>query len=256
MANLIRMDVYRITKSKSFWVCLIIAAALALIATPFEKLMYTLARALSDEAGSFDNTVNFSKLISYPFALLNAMLALLSASSFFYADQENGYIKNIAGQMPKKGYTVLSKFIAVGPHNLIFMVTCLIAGLLGTLPFRSVIFDGAILEGIGRFFLAFLLMQALCSILLFAATGLANRSFGTVLAVLFGTGLLALVYMGIDSGLNQIFTKKSFSIAEYMPDQLLGDTSASMLRCLIVSIITCAIFLPLTIRIIDKKDVK
>ncbi|MBQ9408117.1 MAG: hypothetical protein IJU28_01820 [Clostridia bacterium] len=256
MANLIRMDIYRIFKTKAFWVCMIIAAVAALGMTPFERLMWLLARALSSEVPAFEKSVELSSLIGDPFPLLNAMLAMLSACAFFYADQENGYIKNIAGQMPRKGYTLLSKFVAAVPHNLLFMLVGVVAKLLGTLPFKSIAFDGAVLNSIGKFCIDFLLLQSICAILLLVTAGFANKSLGTVLAVLFGTGLLVLVYMGIDSGLDKVFTKKSFSIAEYMPDQLLGDGDASALRRIVVALVTCAIFLPLGIRVVDRKEIK
>ena len=42
MGNLIRMDLYRMNKAKSFRVCLILTFAFALASTPLEKLLYDL----------------------------------------------------------------------------------------------------------------------------------------------------------------------------------------------------------------------
>ena len=117
MGNLLRMDLYRMRKAKSFWVCLILAFLFGLLSTPGVKLMTVVAGLVSNEKNLFPATADLSGIIKAPFPILNAMLALLSVNSFFYADVENGYIKNIAGQMPKRGYTIFSKFLAVIPHN-------------------------------------------------------------------------------------------------------------------------------------------
>ena len=185
------------------------------------------------------------------------MLALLSVNSFFYADVENGYIKNIAGQMPKRGYTILSKFLAVIPHNLLFIVAGVGGNLIGTIIFQKIIVDSAVLEACGTLLLKLLLLfgNHLLSLLLVTAT-FQSKSFGTVLAVLFGLGLLFLVYTGIDAGLDQLWPKKSFSIVSYMPDQLLDSASPNVVRSLAVSAVTIVIFLLPSIRIFDKKDVK
>ena len=41
-----------------------------------------------------------------------------------------------------------------------------------------------------------------------------------------------------------------------MPDQLLREASPKTLRAVLVSAVTVGVFLPLSIRVFDKKDVK
>ena len=109
MGKLIRMDLYRMLKAKSFMVCLIISFVLALANMPLAKLLFALARSLSPEINeTFMAQVSLSAILSEPFPMISLMLLLISLCFFFYADMENGYIKNIAGQMPMKGFTVLS----------------------------------------------------------------------------------------------------------------------------------------------------
>ena len=48
-----------------------------------------------------------------------------------YMDLANGYVKNIAGQVPSHGYLAVSKMIVIAIHNLIFMVVGLIGSLIG-----------------------------------------------------------------------------------------------------------------------------
>ena len=256
MGNLIRMDLYRMRKGKGFLVCLILAFVFAFMQTPFAWLLTLLGRMISGEVIPLAPTAPLTEILSNPLPLLNAMLVMLSACAFFYADVEYGYIKNIAGQMPKRGFTILSKFIAIIPHNLLFMLAGVIGNLIGTLIFQRISFEGDIAHSLLVFVLRLLLLQSICSILLLVTSGLQSKPLGTVLAVLLGMGLLGVAYMGIDAGINQLLHLEDFSLARYMPDQLLGKANPPTLDAILVSAVTTAIFLPLSIRVFDRRDVK
>ena len=137
MGNLVRMDLYRMNKAKSFRVCLILAFVFALTATPFEYLMVQVGKMFSTSGTlTFPTEINLSTLINRCAAPLTVLLALLSIVNFYYADMEAGYIKNIAGQMPKKGFTMVSRFIASVPHNAVFLLVSIIGSIIGTVIFQ------------------------------------------------------------------------------------------------------------------------
>ena len=183
MGKLIRMDLYRMLKAKSFMVCLIIAFVLALANMPLAKLLFALARSLSPEINeTFMAQVSLSAILSEPFPMISLMLLLISLCFFFYADMENGYIKNIAGQMPMKGFTVLSKFMAAIVHNVIFAAAGIIGNLIGNVIVRRIIPDVNVLESIRVLVLQIMLVQSLCAILLLAVTTLRSKSLGMILA--------------------------------------------------------------------------
>jgi len=256
MGKLIRMDLYRMWKGRASVICLVLAFVLALGNAPVAKLLYTLANSLSTEINeNFAVEADLSSLLGDPFPLLNTMLALLSLCFFFYADVENGYIKNIAGQMPMKGFTVLSKFVAAIVHNLIFAAAGIAGNLVGTLLVQRIVMDGAVLDSIRILALKLLLMQSLCAILLLVVSTFRSKSLGMILAVLFGLGLTGLIYLGINEGLNSIFGG-GIDISKYMPDAVMGEKPLDTVKALLVAVVTCAIFLPLAIRIFDRKDVK
>lgn len=257
MGNLIRMDLYRMTKAKAFQVSLILIALSALAYTPAGWGFFMLGNMFSSDVSLvFPKTAELADILRSPFPFLNAMIIMLAACSFFYADIEFGYIKNIAGQMPKKGYTVLSKFFAVLLQNALFMLVGVIFNLIGTLFIQKIVTESSVLNGCIAFLLKLLLMQACCTILLMFVAAFQNKSLGSVMAVLMGTGLLSLVYLGIDSGLYQMFKLSGFSIADYMPDQVLRQSDPNALRAILVSAVTIAIFLPLGIRVFDRRDIK
>lgn len=256
MTNLLKMDLYRMRKGSSFRLCLILTFVFALLATPLSRLLFYLGSLLSSEVGEFPAVVKLSEFIAEKPSTLTALLALLSVCGFFYADVENGYVKNIAGQMPKRGFTVLSKFVASVPHTLIFVLASIVGDLIGTVIFQRIVVDAGVADSLRVFVLKFLLMESICAILLLFTAAIQNKSLGTVFAVLFGTGLLSLAYLGIDTGLDKIFPKKNFMIMDYMPDQLLKEDNPDTVSALLVSAGVICFFLWLSIRIFDKKDVK
>lgn len=256
MGKLIRMDLYRMLKSRAFLVCLILTFVLALANAPLAKLMFTLANSLSAEINeTFAAEADLSGILGEPFPMVNAMLALLSLCYFFYADVENGYIKNIAGQMPMKGFTVLSKFQAAVVHNLIFAAAGIIGNLIGTLIVQRVVADAGVTDSVRVLLLKLLLFQSLCAILLLVVSTLRSKSLGMILAVLFGLGLTSLLYMGINEGLKPIFGQAT-DISKYMPDTVMGEKPLDTMKAILVALVTGGVFLPLAIRIFDRKDVK
>ena len=65
MGKLIRMDLYRLLKSKAFLVCLSLTFLLALADAPLAKLLITLAKSLSPEINeAFAAGVNLSSILS------------------------------------------------------------------------------------------------------------------------------------------------------------------------------------------------
>lgn len=261
MAKLFNMDLYRMVKAKSFRILLALTFAIFLGSMPMLKGLYDLAKMLSPEGmtETFEATRTLSSLISSPFSIITLMLILLSVVFFFYADMENGYIKNIAGQMPKRGFSILSRYLAAIVHNAVFMVAAVAGNVIGAMLVVKVTIDSAIVTGIGAFLLELLLLQSICAILLLVTASLRSKSFGIVLAVLFGVGATFLLYSALDSGLDMLI--KGFKIAPYMPDTLLNNPfdangNLMVLRSVLSAAVTTGIFLPLSIGVFDKRDVK
>ena len=243
-------------KMKSFWISLILAFVLALSVTPALKLISIVSRILVNETDLFPSTVNLSSIISNPFPLINTMLVLLTANAFFFMDIENGFIKNIAGQVPEKGYTVLSKFVAIIPYNLLFMLAGLAGSMIGTLPFQKIVLDARVQSSVAVFCVKFLLLQSICAILLLVTAGFRSKTLGTVLAVLMGTGGMSLAYVGVDIALGKLLPGKNFMISEFMPDQLLKSSFPKPMVSILVSAVTGVFFLLLAIHVFGKRDVK
>ena len=256
MGKLIRMDLYRMRKARSFLVCLILDFVMALSAAPLEKAMYVLGSMLApDMQEKLPAQVNLSGMISDPFPALGLMLAMISLCYFFYADEENGYIKNIAGQMPMKGFTILSKFIVAFVHNVIYVVAGIIGHVVGSLFVQRIIVDDGVPDSIRVLVLKLLLIQSICALLLLAVATLRSKSLGMILAVIFGLELTSLIYMGIEQGLRSL-VGHAVHISKYMPDAVMNETPLGTMKALAVAVVWGAVFLIPAIRIFDRKDVK
>ncbi|MBQ2580664.1 MAG: hypothetical protein II574_03445, partial [Ruminococcus sp.] len=74
MGNVIRMDLYRLVKSMSFKVCLIIVFFMNLIEGPLGKIMFNLGKKLAEQnedpekalaqLGEWDNTFHFGNILA------------------------------------------------------------------------------------------------------------------------------------------------------------------------------------------------
>lgn len=261
MANLIKMDLRRLFLSKVFYITMGIVAFLNIViltAIPLLTKMFA--------PGAEASVTKLSDIIANPFSIPWMIIAVfISMVSFSYADMANGYIKNIAGQIPRKSDTVVSKFAVIGVHNLIFIAVSSLSMVLGNLigsafGTYTIEADPLIMNGVLTLFLKWLLSMAICSILLLLTTGVRNKTLAAIVGVIFGTGTLGLVYMGLSSAVTNIFKTEGFNLAMYMPDGLMGVVNVSantgVLNTVIVSVVCIALFFALTIRIFNTRDIK
>lgn len=259
MANLIKMDLYRLLRSKLFW---ILNGVVLFLSVAFTVLGFVISNIFKNAEGvTYSAEVKFSSLLSSPIEQIFLILVMISAVSFMYADIANGYIKNIAGQLTNKGNTVISKFIVIGIHNFAFMFFGFLGNTLSEFCIRKVVFDSMIAYGLATFVIKWLLLMSMSSLVLFFSTGLKNKTVASVIGVLFSSGLLALVYMGLNVGIANVFKTDKFDISAYMPDQLFGNTMATTLNAtafnaIIVSLVVSGVFIFFTVKIFNNSDVK
>ena len=268
MGNTIRMDLYRLFISKTFKINLIIVAMITLISKPLLKFVFNITAQLAENVEKttrgapplpeFPASVNLSELIATPFGYyFLTIFCLMSVITFAYADIANGYVKNYAGQLVQRGLSVVSKFVVILIHNFIFMFSSLLASVIGEIVTRKIALDSDIPQSIGTFFLKLMLLQALCTIILFFATGIRHKNMATIFGVFLGSGMLGLAYFGLNMAIGKIFVRASIDVTEYAPDELLrSGANIAAANALIVSSVIIVVFLPLTIRIFETKDIK
>lgn len=260
MGKLIRMDLRRVLHSPMFFISLSVVAAFNIIL----NIVFTLLSKVFVPAENA--TVLLSNAIATPFYLSFFMILMFaSVVTFSYADIANGYIKNIAGQLPNKGILIVSKFIVIGIHNLIFLVAGSLTNLMGyfilsAMGMIHLIDDGQIAAAIMTLLLKWLLSLAISTILLFVTNGIKNKVLASIVGVIVGTGSLGLAYMGLNMAIANVFHAEGFNLADYMPDSLMNTVSVpantAVVNAIIVSVVCIAIFLTLTVKVFNSRDVK
>lgn len=261
MGSLIKMDLRRLTLSKVFYTCMAIIAAVNIlwqIAIPLFVRMFAMNQPLQ--------RVQFSNFVAQPFALsIMIVVMVISIVSFTFADFANGYIKNIAGQVAHKSHIILSKFIVVGVHNCIIMLAGVlsliiggvVASLMGVIKLE---FDALLPQAFLTFFIKWMLSMAISSIMLFLTNGVRNKTVATVVGVILGTGALGMVYLGLNEVVKNVFKINDFSIGDYAPDQLINSVSVgggiAVFNAIIVALVCSALFLVISVKVFDSRDVK
>ena len=243
MGNLIKMDFYRMRTAKAFWVSLLII------------FLTEVLLSISPIFFSKDYSVTLTEIIGMPIDHVIITLLYVSVSIFCYADLANGFIKNIAGQIPNKGLTAASKFIVIIFHNLMFFAAGFLAKLIGSIPFLK--FDGNYLYAFTYLLMRYLLVLAMCTMILFATTALRSKTFGTVLGVMFGVGGFSLIYMMLDTMIQNFY--KGLKLEDYSPSSINPSSissSADGFRVLAVGVVFTVVFLVLSVKIVNKRDVK
>lgn len=254
MTRLIKMEWYKLRTSRLFIVLLAVTFILSLVIAAVVPIIAT-------AIGSEIIAANLSDILSNPFSLGLLMLPVfISAASFMYLDFAGGYVKNIAGQLPDRGILVFAKFIIIGVHNLIFFLIAALGGVLGTALTQGIVVDAAVGAGLLTLALKWLLSMALCSIVMFFAVGLRNKTLAIIIAVVFATNSLSLLYMGVDYGAATLLHAENFTTSNYLPDGLMGSVNAItgdlVVNAIVVSAVFIGLFLWLTYMTFKKRDVK
>lgn len=216
--------------------------------------------------GMGNTPVVLSDSVSTPFYIsMLVVLMFVSMVVFSYADIAGGFIKNIAGQLPNKSNLIFSKFIVIGVHNLLFIAVGSLTNTIGALITTSTgmaqfAYTGDIPAALLTLLLKWMLSMAVASILLFVTNGIRNKVLGSVIGVIIGTGSLGLAYMGLSTAVDNIFHTKDFNLGMYMPDSLMNSVNVAantaVVNAIIVSVVCTAIFLTLTVKVFNSRDVK
>ncbi len=272
MGKVIRSDLFRLFKMKSFYIVFVLVALLNLAVGPLTKLMYNLGRMLAGsdekalaELGSFMKEIKFFNVLNGPLGRVDTVIILLLVIWFAYADLAHGYIKNIAGQLSKKGNIVVSKLAVSGMIITIMMIAATVFQTVGYMLIVKVDFTSDLADAAILFCVRWLCLLAVCSVLLLVVVGAHSQTGGAVVSVVMGAGFLSLAYLGINTGINKLFKLDGFDIGEYMPDSVfhsaltLKDSNSIDTELVLKGVITAAAIIlvinPLTIRIFNKKDV-
>lgn len=231
MFNAVRMDVYRLIHTKSAYVILIIAMALAIATSGMTALIRSMAADSIVETNEQVNMVSESdseitgeydtasaEASNGPTATVGLDLALLLAIFtvlFSTADLNSGYIKSVGGQVKCRGVLLFSKMIALSVFTFVAMALDVIVQCIATPLFlHGAEFGDAadLFKMLGSQYVVTLLFVYFVMAM---AIIIKNNVISMIIAVCMCTGIFTLIFSGINILIEKIGVK-NFDINDYL----------------------------------------
>ena len=236
MLNMIKMDLYRMFRTKSLYVIWIVLAAILLITTSLCKTDYELLTekdAMKQEQvtePTVDN-INVGMMVTLPtepgekvtvfdifFAnsqgKFYALFLVIFTVLFSTADISSGYIKNIGGQVGNRGSLIFSRSIALS----VFSVLTMTGAFLFQAAANCIVFgelEWGNTKAILSYFVAELALHyALVLICMAIAIILKNNVISMVIAVCLTMNVMTIVYGVFNSAIQKIGIQ-NFQIYKY-----------------------------------------
>ena len=236
MLNIIKMDLYRMFKTKSMYVIWIVLAAILLITTSLCKTDYELSTekdAMKQEQvtePTVDN-INVGMMVTLPTGpgekvtvydifyansqgKFYALFLVIFAVLFSTADISSGYIKNIGGQVGNRGSLIFSRSIALS----VFSVLTMTGAFLFQAAANCIVFgelEWGNTKAILSYFVAELALHyALVLICMAIAIILKNNVISMVIAVCLTMNVMTIVYGVVNSAIQKIGIQ-NFQIYKY-----------------------------------------
>ena len=241
MFNAIRMDVYRLFKTKSTYIILVIMIALSVMGTGLMSVMTEMTGAESqqvqteqmsdnaDYAGEDDQfnedteeaqsqfsvsvsesdpDENDNSVLSFAMSDISGLQAglfiIIFTVLFSMADINSGFIKSIGGQVKGRGVLIVSKIAAIA----IFTAIVIIADFLTQLIAVNIFFDdvvvGSASEIVRLLSSQFVLNFALAVLMMAIAIIIKNNVVSMIIGVCMCSGIFELIFMGINYLMDKI----------------------------------------------------
>ncbi len=227
MLNMLKMDLYRMFRTKSMYVIWIVLAASILLTTALVKMDYedemsgadNMTQEQIDEA-AIENlnvgiTVTLPTQIGEKITVLDvffanssakfyAMFLVIFAVIFSTADINSGYIKNIGGQVKNRGELIVSKAVALAVFTFVTMAGVFLLQVVSNGIYFKEVELGDLNAVLAYFFTEFALHYALVLICMAIAVILKNNVLSMVISICLTMNLMSLVYYLIDKFVDKI----------------------------------------------------
>lgn len=220
MLNMIKMDLYRLFKTKSMYVILLVMAGILLLTTYMTKVdmeasatqeQGSQVEEMSEESESMNlgmsvyiPTEQGERITVYDMFYGNAqgkalaIFVVIFAVLFSAADSSSGYIKNIGGQVKHRGGMILSKTLALLVYTALTMSLCVLMQMVFNQIVLGYVKLGDIKQFTAYFVIQVILHFALASICMAVAILLRNNVCSMIIAICLCMNVLIIVYGVID----------------------------------------------------------
>lgn len=280
MFNLIKMDIHRLLRSKSTWIMICFVISLAVFSVTMTnsdiEFMKDDPAAVTETmeerpVGIYveaqpewvNGTIEIGSVVSVEMrSQLLAILCVIFAAIFTNADYKNGYIKNIAGQFPRREQLVASKFVVIAFQVLVMVVVFTISIVVsGYVMWGSDFYLGSITELFQYLGVQYLLHLGIAAVMMLLCILTYSTAFSMTSGILLCSGLAVPIYSLINKAINGLKTGLEFDLNKYILDgnitMLLYDsTSEVMVRGVAVGVAFAIVSLFISTIIVKKRDIR
>ena len=219
MLNLVRMDFYRLIRSKSFYACLAFLLTtifmcygiIFIVGTPEgQQLAPKIGMSMLVDAEDSENSESVLEGVDFISMLRQSctdggayhLTFGIMVAIFICMDFQSGFIKNIMSMHRKRWKYVISKLLTIGIADFSYLVICFAFAALMNLLFHNLVPFGRGQDVLFYLSWVWLVTMAFAALIIMLCVISKNMAVGVTMAVLLGSGLILLPLVGITSWFN------------------------------------------------------
>lgn len=280
MFNLIKMDMYRLVHSKSARIIILFTIGLAVFSVVMTDtdIQYMQEDASYIEESTGERTVGIyveadpewaegkieiGSIISAEMrSEMLEILCIIFVALFVSAEQKNGYIKNIAGQFPRREMMVISKFITIAVQVLVMtLVFSAVVTTAGFVLWGEEFYLGSVMQLVKYLGVQYLLHLGFAVLIMLLSTVTRSAAFGITAGIILCSGLAVPVYALINKKVSDLWPGIDFDINLYSLDgnitmMKIGSAGDMMIRGAAVGVVFAAVSVILAMILIKKRDIR
>lgn len=190
------------------------------------------------------------------------ILCAVFVALFVHSDYKNGFVKNIAGQLPGRGWLALSKAVAVAVQVAVLLLLCVIFNTVaGLCFFQSQIVLGSLPTLLRVVGLQYLLHLAFSWFIMLLCLLTHSAGLGMTFGILAASGVLSLVYWVVNRLLHCLPSLSSFQINLYTLEANVVVITSSISGGVLLRVLTVGFgfalgSLMLSILLLNRRDIR
>lgn len=258
MLNAIKMNFYRLRKSKSTLIMIIAAAilgALSILLIAMQLNLFkenpSLAETMSTDSSAklgihidtffswIKGDINLSEMLSSQLKS-GAVLILITifTSLFITSERKNGFIKNIGGQFENRHNLVIGQMVAAATQVFLIILAFVAASVVcSAVVWGNRLTYSSLGSLIGLFCVQYVLALAFGCLIMMIATVTRSTPVTIIIGLLISNGVIALVYKLIDYAVGHSYQIEKYVIDGNITSLGISNLGENAVRALIISLI-------------------
>jgi ABC-2 type transport system permease protein len=266
MLNVIKMDLYRMFRSRSTYLVLIgISLFMAFMIQNMHGSIGKEADPVIIGIGNNPALLSESMTLQRIFqAMASSRIFMLGIAVFsvMFINREDisGFTKNIAGQVQNRGMLSISKFVSISVYVILtFVVGVVVLFFVGNMIFESITV-GNIVGLLAEMGLQILFHIAFAAIILGIITLVKQAVVSMLIGILLPMGGFAFLYQALNDGIHKLVGSDAFNINDYTVTGIVAtvsthSTTETIIRSIIVSLAFIVVMLAYSATMKQKRDV-